>query len=151
MSNEEHVTNIDIIDDDDSNEVRFENGNDKIQLKAKPKGSVGFTIPLESERNKKNSDSKVEPTIHDLSLYIDESQFNSAFSLNTPIDEKSGSNTKLFNGEEKDDSIYEVIFPIPEEKLVKNSNYIRTTKYTIWSFLPLNLLSQVIILLIYFH
>ncbi|KAL6605693.1 phospholipid-translocating P-type ATPase [Neocallimastix sp. 'constans'] len=142
MSNEEHVTNIDIIDDDDSNEVRFENGNDKIQLKAKPKGSVGFTIPLESERNKKNSDSKVEPTIHDLSLYIDESQFNSAFSLNTPIDEKSGSNTKLFNGEEKDDSIYEVIFPIPEEKLVKNSNYIRTTKYTIWSFLPLNLLSQ---------
>ncbi|ORY61131.1 phospholipid-translocating P-type ATPase [Neocallimastix californiae] len=142
MSNEEHVTNIDIIDDDDNNEVRFENGNDKIQLKAKPKGSVGFTIPLESERNKKNSDSKVEPTIHDLSLYIDESQFNSAFSLNTPIDEKSGSNTKLFNGEEKDDSIYEVIFPIPEEKLVKNSNYIRTTKYTIWSFLPLNLLSQ---------
>jgi len=132
MSNE-NTTNIGDIAEDDISD--FHEAKNKPQLTIKTKQNVEFQLPGE------NIDPKVEPTIHDLSLLIDDfSQYNSVLSLNTPGDEKKS--PRLFGGNNEDDTIYEVIFPIPEEKLSKGSNYIRTTKYTIWSFLPLNLFSQ---------
>jgi len=149
MSGEENIntTNEDIIDKSNENgEINFKEGKDKIQLTIKTKRSVDFSLPEDQkEHGDKNiNEMKKEPTIHDLSLYIDESQLNSAFSLYTPAEEKRSPLSAIFGPKVPENSIYEVTFPIPEENLVKDSNYIRTTKYTIWSFLPLNLLSQVI-------
>jgi len=141
-SNNNNTTNIDIIDDDEE----FQESRDKIQLPVKTKGNVEFQLPndppVKDKDKDKSLDGKAEPTIHDLSLLIDDfSQYNSILSLNTPAEDKKSPTSNFYSGPE-DDSIYEVTFPIPEEKLVKNSNYIRTTKYTILSFLPLNLISQ---------
>jgi len=134
MSNEEDIVNTkadttnigDIIEDDD--DAEFKEAKDKIQLTIKTKGNnVEFQLPDSDKIDKGIGDMKTEPTIHDLSLYIDDS--NLSLSPTTENIET--------------EAVYEVTFPIPEEKLVRNSNYIRTTKYTIWSFLPLNLISQV--------
>ena len=150
MSNQ-NTTNIGDIAEDDSVEYHDTNTKNKPQLTIKTKQNVGFQLPEDKPEEKKPQfDSKVEPTIHDLSLLIDDfSQYNSILSLNTPGDEKKS--PRLFTKDEGDDSIYEVIFPIPEEKLKKGSNYIRTTKYTLWSFLPLNLISQVNHIHIHIH
>ncbi|ORX77478.1 phospholipid-translocating P-type ATPase [Anaeromyces robustus] len=147
-NNNENTTNIaDVVDvgtaDRNNENNGFEEGKDKLQLTIKTKQNVGFSLPDDLQDDKKPYEMKTEPTIHDLSLLIDDfSQYNSILSLNTPDDRKNSPTSRLFSGKADDDGIYEVIFPIPEEKLVKNSNYIRTTKYTIWSFLPLNLISQ---------
>jgi len=143
MSNE-NTTNIGDIAEDDISE--FHEAKNKPQLTIKTKQNVEFQLPGENQNNDNEPfDSKVEPTIHDLSLLIDDfSQYNSVLSLNTPGDEKKSPRLFGGGGGDEDDTIYEVIFPIPEEKLSKGSNYIRTTKYTIWSFLPLNLISQVL-------
>jgi len=40
-------------------------------------------------------------------------------------------------------TIYEINFPLKEEDIKKNANRIKTTKYNIFTFIPLNLWSQV--------
>jgi len=146
MSNTENIntTNIaDIIDKDESNDddkdLIFEESKDIVKLRPnKPRLSVGFVDQDEKSDTIKQSNSKVNPTIHDLSVFIDVS--SSTSSLNAQDDTKNS--LKYMESTDGTDPVYEVVFPIPEENLKKNSNYIRTTKYTIWSFLPLNLMSQ---------
>jgi len=54
---------------------------------------------------------------------------------------KTESNLSLIDDSEKE--VREIRYPIPLSQLKKLSNYVKTTKYTILTFIPLNLWQQV--------
>jgi len=123
-----------------NNKVENEPSNTEKKVKLRNKNmSVTFTQPeniiLPSDNNDNSENNE---------LRIDEKKKNgSNFSIN-------GDNPNFFDDElEENKVVYEIDFPPTEEEIRPKANHIKTTKYNIFTFLPLNLWSQVNIKMMY--